>query len=78
MLKSNAVIKESNSQKKIIIGGGGGEYGYNPRSKRSDVGTRIVEAVEEVGLTIDIGTVRKWLNCSSELLDQETLDDLDS
>ena len=48
-------------------------YGYDPLSSRSQTPTEIVSDIEQLGLSLDADTVRKWLKEGAELIDQEVL-----
>jgi hypothetical protein len=53
--------KEKESLLKMVIAMAINCYGFNPDDKRSDVPSKIMEEVENLGLLIDVDTVRKWL-----------------
>lgn len=63
--------KERESLLKIIIAMAMDGYGYNPADKKSPIPAEIVAHVEELGLSIDVDTVRKWLREAAALLPGE-------
>jgi hypothetical protein len=62
---------------KIVIAMAMEQYAYDPRMKKSDVPSKIVEDAEYWGISIDADTVRKWLKAGADLIDQEHLERLD-
>ena len=67
--KSAAAAKIIETLKTMIIAMAVDGYGYDPQQKKSPITKEIVRAIEEVGLTRDLDTVRKWLKESAKLLD---------
>lgn len=60
--------KEINSLLRMIMGMAKDCYGYDPTVKKGTVTSDIVKAVSAIGLTIDDGTVLKWLKEGAEIL----------
>lgn len=63
--------KSKTSLLKIVIAMAVGGYGYDFNAKRSDIPSDILKDAEQLGLSIDTDTIRKWLKEASELLDQD-------
>ena len=66
-----AKTKSDTSLMKMVIGMAVGGYRYNPEDSKSEVPKQISEDLEECGVGIDIGTVRKWLKESAQLLERK-------
>lgn len=62
------------SLQKMVITMAKSKYRYDPSKGKSNVPTQIVEDAEIFGISIDHDTVRKWLNESANLLDQNMFD----
>ena len=63
--------KEKESLLKMLIAMAIDGYGFNPTEKKSPIPAEIVVHVEELGLAIDVDTVRKWLKEAASLLSRE-------
>lgn len=66
--------KDNNSLLKMIITMAKVGYGYDPKDLKSKITSEIVKDAESLGLSIDMGTVRKWLKKGAELLPQNEAD----
>jgi len=64
--------KERESLLKLVIGMATAYHGYDPSADRSEIPGQIVSELDRVGLSIDIGTVRKFLKQGLELLPKAT------
>lgn len=64
--KANA--KEIESLLKLVIAMAIGGYGFDPNQKKSPIPAELTTEVERVGLSIDVDTVRKWMQRGVELL----------
>ncbi len=60
--------KEKESLLKMVIAMAIDAYGFDPAQKKSPIPNQIMGHVEMLGLTIDVDTVRKWLDKAAELL----------
>jgi hypothetical protein len=60
--------KERESLLKLVIGMAEAGYKYDPSAAKSDVPGKIVSDLLMLGLKIDVGTVRKYLEQGLELL----------
>lgn len=60
--------KEINTLLKLVISMAVKGYRYDPRASKSPIPTEIAADAEQVGLSIDADTVRKWLKQGGELL----------
>jgi hypothetical protein len=60
--------KERESLLKLVIAMAIKGYGYNPSASKSDVPGKIVSDFSELGLNIDVGTVRKFLAQGRDLV----------
>jgi hypothetical protein len=69
--------KERESLVKLVIGMAKAAYKYNPSAAKSDVPGKIVSDLNMLGLNINVGTVRKYLEEGLELLPSD-IDEHDS
>ncbi len=63
--------KEKESLLKMIIVLAVEGYRYNPADKKSTVPGEIASSAQQLGLSIDVDTVRKWLKEAASLLPRE-------
>ena len=63
--------KAQESLMKMVIAMAIDAYGFDPNDKRSPIPAEIVGHVEELGLSIDVDTVWKWLREGAALLPQD-------
>jgi hypothetical protein len=63
--------KEKESLLKMIIVLAVDAYRYNPDDKKSTVPGEIASTAQQLGLSIDVDTVRKWLKEAASLLPRE-------
>jgi hypothetical protein len=63
--------KERESLLKISIGLAVGGYGYNPAEKRSPIVKEIIDDMAEVGISLSVDTLRKFLRAGAEFLPSE-------
>ncbi len=63
--------KEKDSLLKMIIVLAVEAYRYNPDDKKSTVPGEIASSAQQLGLSIDVDTVRKWLKEAASLLPRE-------
>jgi hypothetical protein len=64
--------RERDSLLKLIIGMAVAGYKYDPKAGRSDKITEIANDLAELGISLDVDTVRKWLREAAELLPPKT------
>lgn len=64
--------KERESLLKMIIVLAFEAYRYNPADKKSTVPGEIATSAQQLGISIDVDTVRKWLKEAAGLLPRET------
>ena len=69
--------KERESLLKLVIGMAKAGYKYNPSAAKSDVPGKIVSDLNLLGLKLDVGTVRKYLEQGLEFLPSD-IDEHDS
>lgn len=69
--------RERGTALKLIIGMAKGGYRYDPKAERSDKISEIVSDLDDVGVSLDADTVRKWLREATALLPRESLNDKD-
>ena len=74
--KSSAT-KERDSLLKLVIGMAVKGYAYDPKATRSEVPNEMVHDFKLLGISINAGTVRKYLQEATDLLPGENLDDQD-
>ena len=43
-------------------------YGYNPTAKRNDATSEIANGLQELGIGLDVDTVRNWLQRAAAVL----------
>lgn len=67
--------KEKESLLKLVIGMAVEQYAYNPKAARSDTVKNIASDLAHLGISLDIGTIRKFLRKGTDLLPPEALDD---
>jgi hypothetical protein len=60
--------KERESLLKLVIGMAMAYHGYDPQAAKSEVPNLIVADLDKLGLSIDVGTVRKYLKQGLELV----------
>lgn len=68
--------KEKESLLTLVIAMAIRGYGYDPRAKRSETTSEILGDIVECGLSLDMGTVKKWLGAGAALIEPEILDRL--
>ncbi len=59
---------ERDSLLKLVIGMAIFGYKYDPRAERNKAVPEIAEDLAKLGVSLDIGTVRKWLKEAAELV----------
>src|SRR5262245_3012224 len=64
--------KERESLLKLVIGMAAAYHGYDRTVDRSEIPGEIVSELNRVGLSIDVGTVRKFLKQGLQLLPKAT------
>uniref|UniRef100_A0A831U447 Uncharacterized protein n=1 Tax=Geobacter metallireducens TaxID=28232 RepID=A0A831U447_GEOME len=60
--------KEKESLLKIVIAIAIGFYEFDPAKKKSPIANKITNLVYDLGLSIDVDTVRKWLKEAAEIV----------
>lgn len=68
--------KEKESLLTLVISMAIRGYGYDPRAKRSETTSEILGDIAECGLSLDAGTVKKWLTAGADLIEPAILDRL--
>lgn len=68
--------KERDSLLKLVIGMAIGGYRYDPQQTRNAATREIQDDVQTLGLSIDAGTVLKYLKQGAELVSRETLENI--
>jgi hypothetical protein len=71
--RSSLHPKEKESLLKLVATMAIKTYGYDPRAARNDTARRISEDATALGLSIDVDTVKKWLDRAAELVSQDAL-----
>jgi hypothetical protein len=71
--RPSLLSKEKESLLKLVIAMAIRGYGYDPRAKRSETTSEILGDIVECGLSLDAGTVKKWLEAGAELVDPAIL-----
>lgn len=61
-------LRERSSCLKLIIGMAVKKYRYDPKAARNSAVTNIANDLNELGIGIDVDTVRKWLKEAAEEL----------
>lgn len=60
--------RETDSLLKLVIGMAVKGYAYDPSAKRNDATKEIADDLAELGISLDVDTVRKWLGLATEIL----------
>lgn len=71
--RPSLLSKEKESLLTLVIAMAIRGYGYDPRAKRSETTSEILGDIAECGLSLDAGTVKKWLETGADLVDPAIL-----
>lgn len=62
---------ELESLLKLVAGMAIEQYGYNPQSSRNDAVRNIADDLDQLGIGLDLKTIRKWLKEACAMVDPE-------